>query len=257
MEKEKAIIGIKIGGKPAANEELIEKLISEMATLSSLYHFIFIHGGGAEVTEAAKRFNIEAQFVDGKRVTGVDEMKIVDAVLSGKINKQLVRQFYRGGLPAVGLSGSDGALFMGKPTSEESRTGNITKIDVSLLHLLVKSGYLPVISSTSMSEEEFLALNINADDAALAMASKMKVDKLIFISDIPGVLKKDKVMPQLDATMIQSEIETGVISGGMIPKVKASLAAVQAGAKSVVIGTYCNLGDLKNLIEGINGTSIL
>lgn len=257
MKKTKEIICIKIGGKPAANKQLIEMLIGEMKELSSIYRFIFVHGGGAEVTEAAKQFNIEAQFVDGKRVTGVDEMKIVDAVLSGKINKQLVRQFHREGLAAVGLSGNDGAIFVGQPVSKESRTGTITQMDTKLLQLLIEEDYLPVISSTSMSEKECLALNINADDAALAIASQMKVNKLIFISDTLGVLKEEKVIPSLNEKSIQEEIESKVISGGMIPKVQAALQAVKAGAKSVVIGTYQENGDLKNLIEGTKGTLIL
>lgn len=255
MKKE--IICIKIGGKPAGDKNLIKMLIDEMKDLSPLYHFIFVHGGGAEVTEAAKKFGIEAQFVDGKRVTGADEMKIVDAVLSGKINKQLVRQFNRGGLAAVGLSGSDGAIFVGQPVSKESRTGTITQMDTALLQILIEKNYLPVISSTSMSEKECLALNINADDAALAIASHMRVEKLIFISDTLGVLKEEKVIPSLNEKSIREEIDANVISGGMIPKVQAALNAVKSGAKSVVIGTYQDKGDLKNLIAGTKGTLIV
>lgn len=252
----KPLICVKIGGKTAARNEVIEGIIQEIKEMHE-YSFILIHGGGAEVTETSKVFGIETQFVDGLRVTGDDEMKIVEGVLSGKINKQLVRQFNKGGMNAVGLSGSDGSLFIGEAIGEATRTGRITDIDTRLLHLLTDNGYLPVIASTSRCKTEFKALNINADDAALAVAAKLPAQKLIFISDIPGVLKKGTVIPVLDEETINAEIADGTISGGMIPKVKASLVAVKAGTNSVVIGTYDELGDLSRLISGKIGTQIV
>lgn len=252
----KPIICIKVGGKTAARDEVIEGLIKDIKEASD-YHIIFIHGGGAEVTEASKAFGIKTEFKDGIRITGKEEMKVVDGVLSGKINKQLVRQFHKGGLKAVGLSGSDGSIFTGKAIGKETHTGRITHIDTTLLHLLTSNNYLPVIASTSMCNSFFEPLNINADDAALAVASKLPAEKLVFISDIPGVLKEEKVIPILNQQIIDAEIESGVINGGMIPKVKASLQALKAGTKEVIIGTYENPGDLFNLINGKQGTKIV
>ncbi len=252
----KPIICVKIGGKTAARKEVIEGIIGEIGQMPE-YKFILIHGGGAEVTKASKAFGIEAKFENGLRITGEDEMNVVDGVLSGKINKELVRQFNKGGIAAVGLSGSDGSIFTGESVGEATRTGRVTDVDTRLLHLLTDNHYLPVIASTSQCTTEFKALNINADDAALAVAAKLPAEKLIFISDIPGVLKNDKVISVLDEATIEKEIKAEVISGGMIPKVKASLVAVKAGTKSVVIGTYDELGDLSRLISGKIGTQIV
>jgi len=251
----KPIICIKIGGKTAARKEVISGLIKEINSMEQ-YHFILIHGGGAEVTEASKAFGIEARFENGVRITGNSEMKIVDGVLSGKINKELVRQFHKGGVQAVGLSGSDGSIFIGEAIGEGTRTGRVTKIDTKLLHLLTDNGYMPLIASTSMCSKKFLPLNINADEAALAVAKELPADKLIFISDIMGVLKNEKVIASLNENEIKAEIEAGVISGGMIPKVNSSLEAVKSGTKEVIIGTYNNDGDLGLLIKGKQGTII-
>lgn len=257
MQKtEKPIICIKIGGKPAGNNQIIFNIAKEIKTLLGQYSFVFIHGGGSEVTAAAKQFGIEAQFVDGKRITTPQEMKIVDAVLCGKINKQIVRQFYEVEVAAVGISGSDGATFTGVALDPSTRTGKITKVDTKLLEILISNNFLPVVATTSISNSDFLGLNINADDGALAIASEIGAAKLIFISDIEGVLKDGKVIPALTEETIKSEIESGVISGGMIPKVTASLEAIKKGAKSVVIATYTNKGDLQDLINQKMGTII-
>ena len=146
--------------------------------------FVLVHGGGAEVTAAAKQFGIESQFVDGVRFTSMREMAVVDAVLAGKINKELVRQIRAAGLNGVGLSGSDGGLFTGAPVQPDSCTGKVTETDTRLLHLLTENGYTPVIATTSMTADGF-PLNINADEAALTLAAALKADQLIFISDIP------------------------------------------------------------------------
>lgn len=251
----KPIICLKIGGKTAAQEKVIFSLIKEIKGVDN-FSFILIHGGGAEVTQASKAFGIETKFKDGIRITGDAEMKVVDGVLSGKINKQLVRQFHSGNIQAVGLSGSDGSIFTGEPISTGTRTGKITKVDTKLLHLLANNDYLPIIASTSMCNNKFQPLNINADEAALAVAKELPAQKLIFISDIKGVLKEGKVIKTLNKKEIDAEIKAGVIDGGMIPKVKSSLEAVEAGTKEVIIGTYENSGDLAKLINGLQGTII-
>lgn len=256
-QNRKPLICIKIGGKPAANDNTILSLAKEIKNLSSSYNFIFVHGGGAEVTAAAKQFGIEAQFVNGKRITTPNEMKIVDAVLCGKINKQIVRQFQQMGINGVGLSGSDGATFTGAALDSSTRTGEIKKVNTKLLELLVVNEFLPIIATTSISTQDFLGLNINADDAALAIACALKAHKLIFISDIEGVLKDGNVIPTLNESAIKNEIEAGIICGGMIPKVSASLEAVKNGTKAVVIGTYHSEGDLQNLLNQKMGTIIV
>ena len=207
---------VKIGGCAAADKEKTAALIRDMVA-DNEGTFVLVHGGGAEVTAAAKQFGIESQFVDGVRFTSMREMAVVDAVLAGKINKELVRQIRAAGLNGVGLSGSDGGLFTGA---------------------------------------DGFPLNINADEAALTLAAALKADQLIFISDIPGVLKNDRVLPSLNEAAIEKEISDGVISGGMIPKVKSALNAVKNGVGAVVIGGYEEAGDLLRLKTGTKGTAV-
>ena len=214
---------VKIGGRAAADKEKTAALIRDMAA-DNEGTFVLVHGGGAEVTAAAKQFGIESQFVDGVRFTSMREMTVVDAVLAGKINKELVRQIRAAGLNGVGLSGSDGGLFTGIPIQPDSCTGKVTGTDIRLLHLLTENGY--------------------------------KADQLIFISDIPGVLKNDRVLPSLNEAAIEKEISDGVISGGMIPKVKSALNAVKNGVGAVVIGGYEEAGDLLRLKTGAKGTAV-
>ena len=138
---------VKIGGRAAADKEKTAALIRDMAADRG-EAAVLVHGGGAEVTAAAKQFGIESQFVDGVRFTSMREMAVVDAVLAGKINKELVRQIRAAGLNGVGLSGSDGGLFTGAPVQPDSCTGKVTGTDIRLLHLLTENGYTPVIATT-------------------------------------------------------------------------------------------------------------
>ncbi|MDC7126183.1 MAG: acetylglutamate kinase [Spirochaetales bacterium] len=246
---------IKIGGRAASDEAALKALALEMAQMQNDCSFYFVHGGGAEVTRISEIFGLKAVFENGKRKTSPEEMDVVDMVLGGKMNKYIVRLFSSRGLNAVGISGVDGKTFTGKPAAPDSRTGEITAADPGLLKTISSAGYLPVISSVSM-DDEGTALNINADDAALAVAKSIPVDNLIFISDIPGILKNDEVIKSLTPSEIKEETDAGVISGGMIPKVESSVEALRAGLESVIIGGYNKSGDLSRLLEGSSGTKI-
>ncbi|MBN2653473.1 MAG: acetylglutamate kinase [Spirochaetales bacterium] len=246
---------VKIGGKIAAEHSLVSKLIADIAKISNEYSVILVHGGGAEVSSTSAHFGITPEFKDGVRITGSSEMKIVDAILSGKINKEMVRLFHKGKLKAVGLSGSDGSIFTGEAVSSDSRTGKVTAVDSELLELLMSNNYVPVIASTSMCSN-YEALNINADEAALAIAQKLSGAGLIFISDIKGVLKDGSVISYINESIAEKEIESGVIQGGMIPKVRSSLSAIDAGAEFVTIGTFEQEGDLIRLVKNEIGTKI-
>jgi acetylglutamate kinase len=253
------IITIKIGGAPAGDENLIRSLASEMKSYSDSIRFIVIHGGGAEVTELSRRFGIEPVFQDGLRVTSKEEMKIVDKVLSGLINKRLVRIFQTCGFNAVGLSGSDGKLFVSKSSGEcngcPSHTGVIEKVRPGLVELLLAHNYLPVIASTSM-DEDGLPLNINADDVAFNLSTEMKVSGIVFFSDIPGILKNGALLKRLSPDEVKAELSAGTIKGGMIPKVKASMEALEKGVGKIIIGDYTGSGSLKQLLSGERGTEI-
>lgn len=245
---------VKIGGKAAEKTELLRGLFREMKALSGAYRFLLVHGGGAEVTAVSQRFGIQAVFKDGVRQTSPEEMDIVDMVLSGKINKQLVRLCRASGLDAVGLSGSDGGVFLGTARGA-CRTGDICSVDPRLLTTLLDAGFLPVVSSTSM-DAEGTALNINADTAGFALARCLRAEVLLFFSDIPGVLRDGKAIPRLDAGEAEKLIADGVVTGGMIPKVSASLAALREGVGRVVIGQYDTEGTLGDFLSDRRGTAI-
>ena len=253
-------IVIKIGGKAAEQTAELAALCNEMRVLSREHRLILVHGGGAEVTAVSRRLGIEAVFHDGVRVTSPEEMDIVDMVLAGKINKQLVRLLRTRGVNAVGLSGSDGGIFTGRAVSglqgfAQTRTGEITGTDDNLLFLLLSNGYLPVISSTS-TDAEGRGLNINADAAAFGLAARMGASALVFLSDIPGILSEGSIVQALSADEARGLIAKGVITGGMIPKVTASLEAINRGVQKVIIGQYEGAGSLGRLLEGKQGTRL-
>lgn len=245
---------VKIGGRVASEKLKTEALLRDIAA-STDDAYILVHGGGAEVTAAAARFGIESRFVNGVRFTSPEEMTIVDAVLAGKINKDLVRMAFRAGLNSVGLSGSDAKLFTGTAVCDGSCTGKINATDTTLLQLLSANRFVPIIATTSMTDSG-KPLNINADEAALALAVALKAKRLIYISDIPGVLKEENVIASLNNESATAEIASGVISGGMIPKITSALEAVKQGVGTVIIGGYDEAGDLQRLEAGLKGTSV-
>lgn len=246
---------IKTGGRAASDRKAMEALFMEMKSLAGRYSFIFVHGGGAEVTRVSRIFGLEPVFKDGIRITTAGEMEVVDMVLSGRMNKEIVRLANSCGLVSAGLSGSDAMLFTGEKTGVETQTGKITDTKAEILKLLLGAKIMPVVSSTSMTKDG-TALNINADEAALAVAIAVKADKLFFISDIPGVMKDGKVIVALTEKSAEDEIKSGCISGGMIPKVRSSLAALNKGVKAIIIGEYTGSGDLGQILGGKKGTSI-
>jgi len=255
----KDIILIKMGGKFTADEENLLNLAAEMKSLADRYVFVIIHGGGAEITDLTRKFGIEPVFKDGVRITTSEEMKFVDKVLSGKINKRLVRIFQKADFDAVGLTGSDGKIFTGTSVNEgldnPSHTGSIKKVNTRLLEILLRENFLPVIGSTSM-DDKGMALNINADDVGFLLAAHLKCSLAIFLSDIPGILKGKEVIQSITPQKIAEEITAGVITGGMIPKVKSVVDALSAGVKKVIIGQYLNKGSLVQLLNGTIGTII-
>lgn len=253
---------IKIGGKPAESEALLQNIATEIKHLQDKKscRFIFVHGGGTSVSAIQKQYGIEPVFIDGKRKTSAAEMDLVDMGLAGKVNKSLVRKFHQSGLRAVGLCGSDGSTFLSKDAliqdDGENRTGSINHVDTSLIELIMKAGYFPVISSVS-SDSAGRGMNINADEAALALAKALKADSLIFISDIPGILINTMVRSQLNEAEIEKYIAEGNIQGGMIPKARTSLTALRSGVRQIQITNYENPGDLSLIMQGKKGSSIV
>ena len=247
---------VKIGGKVAQEEERIRALASEMATLAGSARFVLVHGGGVQVTEISRKLGIEPVFRDGVRMTSEPEMGVVDMVLAGSVNKALVRAFTASGVRAVGVSGADGGLVTGRSVDGRSRTGSICGVDRDLLDVLLDADYLPVLCSVA-TDSSGGALNINADEMAFAVAAELACDDLLFVSDVPGVMKGQQVLRALSLDQAEREIADGTIQGGMMPKVKACLDAIAKGVGRVVIGDYRLSGDLARLLAGEKGTSIV
>lgn len=245
-----------MGGKAASSKETLAELIDELGELRKSYRFVFVHGGGTEVTKISEVFGLKPAFRNGVRLTSEGEMDIVDMVLAGKMNKTLVRLFAIHGIPAIGISGVDGDLFLSQPIEEGSRTGRIVEVHPGVLTLLLDHGYLPIVASISRDMEGG-GLNINADEVALELAKALHAKGLLYLSDIPGVLKAGTVMDRIDAQIAKREIDGGGITGGMIPKVTSSLEALKQGVGFVGIGEYRVKGDLKALISGKKGTKIV
>lgn len=254
-------IVIKTGGKAAESSSLMSEMALEIKMLNSQeYKIVFVHGGGAAVSSIQKQYDLEPCFVDGKRLTSVSEMDLVDMGLAGLMNKSLVRLFNKSGLNAVGISGADGSLIISEDAEgdaeKENRTGTVKSVDPSLIELLLKNKYFPVLSSVS-TDSKGRGMNINADEAALAVADAVKADSLIFISDIPGILIQGAVVSSMNEKYIEESISNGDIQGGMIPKVRSSLAAIRQGVNEIQISNYEKPGDLEKIIAGVKGSKII
>lgn len=249
---------LKIGGRAAEDKGRLKELCVEMSELSPKFSFVLVHGGGAEVTSISRALGMEAVFKNGVRQTSEQEMDVVDMVLSGKVNAQLVRLCRGCGIDAVGLSGSDGGICTGKRMTgmpADSRTGEVAAVNPRLLALLLSQGFMPVVSPASM-DNAGNGLNINADDAAFALARALSAHALVFLSDIPGVMRAGRVVSRLTDGESRECIDAGEITGGMIPKVTASIQAISGGVSNVIIGQYDRAGALTDLLEGRAGTRI-
>ncbi len=251
--EERSVLCIKIGGRAMGDPTCVAEFASEIAELRRSYRCVVVHGGGAEVTRVSSRYGLVAEFRDGIRMTSPEEMNVVDMVLAGSVNTALVRALAPA---AVGLSGCDGGIFTGEAVADGSHTGRVVATDRRLLDDLTWAGWVPVISSVSMDADR-KPLNINADEAALAVAEAIKARYLIFVSDIPGILDGEVVIGRMTPASAEDAISRGVISGGMIPKVRASARALEAGVGGIAIGSFERHGDLAALIEGTRGSSIV
>jgi len=238
-------IVIKYGGSAMTQEELKEGVIQDLVLLKYVgLNPIIVHGGGHLVTKYLKRKKIETKFVCGLRVTGKRVLEAVEKVLGGKINRDIVRMIKKSGGKAKGLYGKKGKVIKARKLwikSDKGKwvdlgyTGRVVGIRYRYLRKLMKRGYIPVISPLGVGEKG-KRFNINADSAASAVASFLKAEKLILLTDVRGVLdKKGKFISEVDADKIKRMIKSRAIRGGMIPKVKCGLEALASGVEKVHI----------------------
>lgn len=228
---------VKYGGNAMISEELRTAVISDIILLSLVgIRVVVVHGGGPEISAMLKKIGKESRFVDGLRYTDQETMDVVQQVLCGKVNKDLVATLNRTGGRAVGLCGMDGGLFQAKKLDEKyGLVGEITQVDPRPVEDSVKAGYIPVVSTVAQGTDGATAYNINADTAAAKLAIALGAEKLILLTDVRGLLRnpkdEDTLIPQVHPSDVPGLVKDGVIQGGMIPKVDCCVEAVRSGVR--------------------------
>ena len=235
-------IVIKYGGSALVNPEIKETIIKDIALMKFVgMHPVIVHGGGPEINSFLKKLQIESKFINGLRVTDEQTMEVVEMVLAGKVNKQIVTDIELNGVKAVGLSGKDGGTVIARKVESDvdyGCVGVVDHVDPTMLNSLIKSDIIPVIAPIG-KDKEGNTYNINADYMAVAIAGALNAHKLVYLTDVPGVMKDvndpSSLMSFIKAKDVPSLIEDGTISGGMIPKVECCLEAVKEGVNNVHI----------------------
>ena len=229
---------IKYGGAAQTDEGLKSDFARDIVLLQLVgIKIVIVHGGGKKINSLLDKLNIESHFEDGLRVTNKDTMEVVEMALSGLINKEITSLLVAHGARAVGISGKDDGLLRASAFNLEKYgfVGKIDEVNEAVINALLKEDIIPVIAPIALGANA-TSYNINADLAASAIAAKLRASKAIFLSDIKGVLDKNgELISKLDEAKIAELKSGGTISGGMIPKLEASLECIKAGAKAVHI----------------------
>lgn len=231
---------IKYGGNAMISEDLKDAVISDIVLLSLVgIRVIVVHGGGPEISDMLKKTGKESKFINGLRYTDEETMDVVQMVLCGKVNKDLVATINRKGGKAIGLCGVDGGLMMAKKLIEDGLdyglVGDITAINTEVVTSALEKGYIPVISTVAQGTDADTLYNVNADTAASKLAIALHAEKLILLTDVRGLLRDPKdestLIPVANVYEIPGLMKDGVIKGGMIPKVECCAEAVRNGVK--------------------------
>lgn len=236
------IIVVKYGGSAMSNEGLLESVIQDV-TLLKLVGFkpIIVHGGGKEISRWVEKAGKKAQFVNGLRVTDAETMEIAEMVL-GRVNKHLVSMVQKLGVLSAGISGKDGALLQVEKKYADGQdigfVGDVAKVNPKILYDLIDNDYLPIVSPVGM-DAQFDTYNINADDAACAVAKAVGADKLVFLTDVEGLYRdfgdKNSFISRIQVSEAEELIDNGYIGGGMLPKLANCTSAVKSGVHKVHI----------------------
>ncbi|KRG09695.1 acetylglutamate kinase [Lederbergia galactosidilytica] len=233
MEK---IIVIKCGGSMI--DDLSDKFFMDIKQMQENgFKPIIVHGGGPAINRLLENLQIQSEFINGLRKTTPEVMEVVEMVLSGSITNKLVRSMHTYGISAIGMTGSDSGLIQAEAKDFENLglVGEVTTINRELLLKLLSMNLIPVISPIAISENSNEYYNVNADSAAAAIAVAMSAEKILFVTDVPGILKDQQVIETVSQNEVHSLIEEGVITGGMIPKVLAALKSLEGGMNRVMI----------------------
>lgn len=236
----KKIIVVKYGGNAMINDELKEAVMRDLVLLTTIgIKVVLVHGGGPEINKTLKAMNIESKFEGGLRVTDKETVNVVQMVLAGKVNKDLVCQIGNLGGHAIGLSGMDGNMIKCEPLDEShGYVGNITEVNMDVVNEVLANNFIPVISTVGY-DESGNCYNINADTVAAAVAGALNAEALISMTDVVGLLKdKDDdstLIHRVYISDVPALIAEGIIGGGMIPKIDSMTNAIREGVKKAFI----------------------
>ena len=228
---------VKYGGNAMISEALRKAVISDIILLHLVgIQVVVVHGGGPEISAMLKKIGKESRFVDGLRYTDEETMEVVQQVLCGKVNKDLVATLNRMGGRALGLCGMDAGLFQARKLSERSGlVGEIIQVDPSIVEDALADGYIPVVSTVAQGVDGETAYNINADTAAAKLAVALHAEKLILLTDVRGLLRDPKneetLIHVVELPEVPGLVKDGIIQGGMIPKVDCCVEAVRSGVE--------------------------
>jgi acetylglutamate kinase len=234
-------IVVKYGGNAMISPELRQAVMSDIILLSLVgIRVVMVHGGGPDINEMLKKIGHQSKFVDGLRYTDEETMEVVQEVLCGKVNKNLVAQINRLGGRAIGLCGMDGALFQAECLEEKyGLVGRITGVNPEPVENALMTGYIPVVSTVALGTDAETAYNINADTAAAKLAEALHAEKLILLTDVRGLLRdphdEETLIHMVHTGDVSALIADGTISGGMIPKMECCVDAIGGGVDSVHI----------------------
>jgi acetylglutamate kinase len=234
----KSKLVVKMGGSTLDTENVLAQFAEAVARVPSDYDVVIVHGGGKDIGRQVERMGREFEFIDGLRVTDDDVIDVVEMVLSGLVNKWITRALEKQGLRAVGISGTDLGLFNATKLvvkgGDLGYVGAIEKVNTELIELLLARNITPVVSPISIGPE-IRAYNVNADHAACKLAEFWKADDLIYITDVPGISINGKLREKIQVSEVEKLVDSGEITGGMIPKTLNSASAVIGGVGRVHI----------------------
>ncbi|MDO4436157.1 MAG: acetylglutamate kinase [Cardiobacteriaceae bacterium] len=231
------LLVIKYGGNAIADDDAPKRFASAIKQAQDLgYQTVVVHGGGPQISHWLDKLSLESHFVNGQRYTDEASLQVVEMVLCGQVNKALCRALLAEGVPAVGVSGQDGAMLKARQNEALGLVGEICGVQSALLESLLHNGFTPVIAPLALDEATGQALNVNADLSAAAVAKALGAKKFILMTNVEGVLDGDKQRVSiLKAEMAKAWIESGVIAGGMIPKVECALSALEGAEMAVIL----------------------
>ncbi len=253
------VIVVKIGGSTlGSHDTTLEDLVLLQEKQVSV---VVVHGGGQHISDWFSKMGIPTRFVDGLRVTDAEGLRVATAVLAGLVNKELVTAIQALGGRTIGLSGADGNLLRARVKSRElGFVGEVVKVDATLLNLLVREGFMPVVAPicSGAVNSDMMLLNVNGDAVAGEIAAATSADKLVFLTDVDGIQDESgKTIPRLTAAEARNLLSSGTASGGMVPKVEACLRALTQVSEARIINGRVSHALLSEIANGVGGTTVV